>query len=164
MKTFATTVLALVLTLFAVGCGGSDPKQSISEGQSALGSGNSKAALQHFEEALGKLKPGDPDFIEAKMGQIEALIAIDATKSKNEFVALAKGYPDAVGQKQFKYIGGQMANGKRFVEAIEVTDTGIKRFGAEATDLKDLMARIKKEAVAAGDKGATDKLKGLGYL
>jgi hypothetical protein len=156
MKTFATTALALALTLFAAGCGSSDAKSLISDGHASLGSGDANAALEHFQEALGRLGHDDADYVEAKLGEIEALIALDTTKAKDEFLVLANALPNQVGQAQYLRVGGQMANGKRFTEAVELTDAGIKRFGAEAPQLKDLMARIEKEALAAGAKGATD--------
>lgn len=163
MNTIATTALALALTLFAAGCGSSDAKSLISDGHASLGSGDANAALEHFQEALGQLGHDDADYVEAKLGEIEALIAVDATKSKDEFLALAKALPDRIDQAKYLDIGGKMANGRRFVEATAITHAGIERFGEDATKLKDRIAYISKAAQAAGDNDALRELRNLGY-
>jgi hypothetical protein len=164
MKTLLAACLAAALALSTASCSDPDPKTLISDGRTALGKGDAKGALDDFQKALKVLKPGDPQFVEAKMGEVEALIAIDAKKSRDEFLALAKGFPDQVTQQQFSYVSGQLANGKRYDEAIDVAHAGKTRFGAEATKLTELIDKIKKEAQASGDAALVAKLKSLGYL
>lgn len=157
IRLLAAAVLATVL----VACGSSDPKTLIAEGQKALGSGDSTTALAKFTEASAALKPGDAQFLDAKMGMIEALVPTATKQATDEFLALAKSFPDQIGEKQFIYIGGQMISSRKYLEAIALIDAGIKRFGPEATDLRSMIERIKQEA--ANDKGVIDALAGLGY-
>jgi hypothetical protein len=164
MNSLANIILALALILFAAGCGDADPKSLISDGHASLGAGDANAALEHFQEALGKLGRNDADYLEAKLGEIEALIVLDAKQAKDEFLVLAKALPDQVGQAKYLDIGGKLANGKRFSEAIDLTHAGIERFGQDATKLRDRIDYIKKASIAANDDDALKKLDGLGYL
>lgn len=152
MNAIATTALALVTTLFAAGCGSSDSRSLISNGRSSLGSGDARAALALFEEALSVLGEDEAAFVVAKLGEIEALIALDALRADAEFLALANARSDRIGEGEYIDIAGKLANGGRYEEALEITHAGIERFGAEATRLKDLNARIERAADAATDK------------
>jgi hypothetical protein len=157
-------ICAVALALALAGCGSSSPQDLIREGNQALGSGDSKGALEKFRDALAGLKDGDADYVQAKLGEIEAMIEIDAVKAKDEFLAFAGSHPEAVGEDKYLYIGGQMRSKHKFDPAIDLLDAGIKKYGAEAVKLKAAMQQIARDAKNAGDEGAQSKLKGLGYL
>lgn len=155
-------VAAAVLSLVLLACGSSDPNDLIAAGHKSLSSGNSKDALDKFTKAAEGLEPSDPQFIEAKLGMVEALIPEHPAKATEEFLSLGKVFPEQVGEKEFIFMGGQMVNSKKYLEALDLVDSGIKRFGAESTKLHAMIDRIKMEA--ASDSGVNDKLKSMGYL
>ena len=161
MKKIATS-LTLLLPLFCAACGGSSAADLTSSAKDALNSGDSAKALEHFEQALAKLQPEDEGYLEAKMGAIEARIKGDAEAAASEFLELAGTSPDMVGVSQYSYLGGQMANSKAWLPAIDVLDAGIKRFGKEETKLVALLDKIRDEAES--NEGVASKLAGLGYL
>jgi len=154
-------VLVVLLSAVLFACGSSDPKTLISEGHAAQGKGDSKTAQARFTEALKGLKPGDAAYIDAKLGLVEALISNEPKKATAEFLALATEFPKQVGEKEFAFVGGQMVSAKKYMDAIDLVDAGIKRAGGNAPTLKAQMERIQKENV--NDAAVNDKLKGLGY-
>ena len=152
--------LAFSLTLAACGGGGGgDPTQLTNDGYQALNSGDHAAAVKSFEAALGGLEPGTPDFQRAKMGEIRALIHLDASRARDQFLDHAQAF-DA---KAYETVGSQLTSAKKFEEAIAVLDAGIKRY-SESPKLQALIDKVKSEAEKSGDTGALDSLKGLGYL
>jgi len=153
------TSAALALALAA--CGDSDPQTLIADGNKALNTNDPNTALEKFSEAATALKPGDPQYLDAKLGVVEALVPTDAQKASDEFMALVTSFPDQVGEKQFIQVGGRMITERKYLEAIALIDKGIKRAGGESPKLHALMKRIEQEA--ANDKGVIDALKGLGY-
>jgi hypothetical protein len=163
VKALAAIVLASVL---AASCGGSDAVSQIAAGRVALGSGDTAAALEAFRDALDHLDPSSSQYFEAKIGAVEALIAVDPDRARDEFLELARQHPDRVEPNAYVYIAGHLANGKHFTHAVEVVDAGIKRFGANEKNekLKALIERIKKEATTTGDIKALKALAGLGYI
>ncbi|MEO6710859.1 MAG: hypothetical protein ABIP42_14865 [Planctomycetota bacterium] len=149
------------MTVLLVACGSSDSKTLIIDGHKAQGSGDSKTAEAKFDEALKGLKPGDPLYIEARLGRIEALIAKDAKLAKDEFLALAAS-TDLVVERDFTFIGGQMVSAHKYLEALDLVHTGIQRAGGESPQLMVQIDRIKKEAAA--DSAVRNALASLGYL
>lgn len=158
IRLLAAAALAVVL----VACGNSDPKTLIAEGNKALTSGDSAAALEKFNEAVTLLKPTDGQFLDAKMGVIEALIAKEPQRAADELKLLANAQPEKIGSKQFIYVGGQMVSARQYEPAVKLIHEGIQRYSADAPALKKVMERIKQEA--ANDKGANDLMRSLGYL
>jgi len=157
----------LALPLLA-GCGdtdagAADPTRLADAGYASLGSSDFEGALDDFERALGALEPGAPGFVRAAMGKVEALIHLDAGRARDEFLALAAGYPDAVGTREFKTVGGKLTSEKRFEEAISVLHAGLEAY-AEDPGLQAMLDRVAEESERAGDAGALDALRGLGYL
>lgn len=154
--------LGLILTLGACG-GSSDPETLVREGNTELGSGNGEAALAKFDAALATLEPTSELWMDAKLGRIDALILVDAAKAKSEFLDLAGTREADIGESEFVLYGGRMSSEKRFDEAIDVLDAGVKRFGKESTKLMAALEKVKRDATAAGASDALDKLSGLGY-
>lgn len=155
-------LLAGLLALSLIACGSSDPKALVKEGYAALNSNQSDVALGKFDEALKELKKEDPDYLEARMGVVEAHIAGQPKQATEQFLALSKEMPDKVGDKQFIYIGGKMVSARQYLDAIDLVHSGLERAGGESPALMAMIDRIKKEA--ANDKAVSDKLKGLGYM
>lgn len=157
-------LLALALTLTATSCGGSsDPVSLTSAGAQALNSSHHREALSKFEAALEQMDEGHTHYLKAKLGAIEARIYVDADAAKAEFLALALALPDRIGAKDYRAIGGRMTDAKKYSQAIDILDAGIKAF-PEDDKMKPYMDAVTKAAQADGDSGALDKLAGLGYL
>jgi hypothetical protein len=151
-----------LLPLFACSCGGSSaPDDLTSQALDELHSGKHASALTKFRKVLENVKPGDAGYLEAKLGAIEARIHSDPEGAKAEFLELASAHPDQVDARRYSHVGGCLANAKQWVPSINVMDAGIKRFGKDEPKLKALLEKIKKES--AGDAGAENALKGLGY-
>ncbi len=154
--------LSLALPLLLASCGGGasgDPGQLTNDGYAALGSGDHAGAVESFEAALADLEPGTPEFMRAKMGEVEALIHLDAGRAQDQFLAVGSSASEA----DYATIGQKMTKAGAFESAIAVLDSGMKRF-SESTKLKGLIDQVKVEAEKSGDAGALDSLKGLGYL
>jgi len=163
MKSIAAALLIAALAAGALlSCGSSDPKTLVTEGHTAQGKGDSKAAEAKFQEALKSLKPDEPLYVEARLGIVEAMIATDAKKAADEFFALEKTCPGKIGEKEFLFIGSQMVSAKKYLEAVDLLHQGIQRAGGKSPTLLVQIDRIKKEA--ASDKAVNDKLHSLGYL
>ncbi len=156
------SIAAVLLLALLFACGSSDPKSLISEGNAALGSSDFKTAQSKFTEALKTLKPGDAQYIDAKLGLVEALIPDAPNKSNEEFLALSAAFPAKVGEKEFVHVSGLMVSARKYIEAIALITAGIKRAGGESPQLMLQIERIKKEAI--NDKAVNDALKGLGYI
>ena len=132
-------------------------------GYASLNTGDYTGALGSFEKALAAIEPGQPGFDRAAMGEVEALIHVDATRAQEKFLQLATSFPDTIGARQYKTIGGKMTSEKKYVEAIAVLDAGLKAFG-EDPDFPILIATVQEQASKAGDADAMKALEGLGYL
>jgi thioredoxin-like negative regulator of GroEL len=161
MKTnglFLTLALAL-----APSCGGaSDPKALTNEGSAALSAGKYSEAAQSFEQALAAMDATNPDWMPAKLGLIEALVHTDATRAKDEFLALAKSSSSKVTDRDFAQIGNALGQAGKIKEAGEVLTAGLEMY-AESPQLIALRDSLGDMAKASGDSEALDNLKGLGY-
>jgi hypothetical protein len=164
MNALRTACFVLGLALFAAGCGHPDPQSLISDGQTSLAEGDAAAALGHFQEAVRGLKPTDPEYVDAKLGEAEAFISLDANKARDEFLALAEARTDRVGQAVFIDFASKLATGRRFTEAVEIVHAGIVRFGEQATRLRNQMTFVRQEAQSANDEAAIAKLRELEYI
>jgi len=157
-RLLAAAALAAVLSA----CGDSDPQSLIADGNKALNTNDPNTALEKFTEAATALKPGDPQYLDAKLGVVEALVPTDAQKASDEFMALVTSFPDQVGEKQFIQVGGRMITERKFDEAAKLIDKGIKRADGESPKLHALIERIKQ--AAANDSNARNALQQTGYL
>jgi hypothetical protein len=157
-----TTLAALTLALLAA-CGGTDVKAEITAGYTEMGRSNYNGALTHFQKALEELEPGSESYVEAKMGEIETWVFLDADRAQAEFLTLAKAQPDKVGIKDYTTVGSKMTSAKQFTQAIKVLDEGTQRFDKDPK-LVEFAAVIKREAEKAGDANAISALQSLGYL
>ena len=154
-----TLALASAPLLTACGGGAADPGQLSNEGYAALGSGDHAGAVENFEAALAGLEVGTPEYMRAKAGEIEALIHLDANRATEQLMALGDNANEAL----VATIGSKMTAAKEFAAAVAVLDAGMKRF-PESTKIKAMLDKVQAEAEKAGDSGALDALKGLGYL
>jgi len=161
--------LAGLLSLpLLVGCGDSgtssgDPTTLTDGGYASLNSGNYDEALGSFQQALQGLEPGAPGFVRAAMGEIEALIHVDAKQAEDKFLQLAQSFPDSVGAREYKNIGGKLTSEKKYTEALAILDVGRKAH-VEDPDFDVMIATVKEKALETGDAGAMKALEGLGYL
>lgn len=161
-------LLGLLALPLLVSCGDSggasgDPTALTDGGYSSLNSGDYTGALGSFEQALAAIEPGAQGFTRAAMGEVEALIYVDATRAQEKFLQLATSFPDSIDARQYKTVGGKMTSEKKYVEAIAVLDAGLKAYG-EDPDFPILIATVKEQASKAGDSDAMKALEGLGYL
>lgn len=154
-----------VLSPSVTSCGGgaATPAESIQAGSTALGKSDWKAALASFDAALAQLPSTDPSFKRAKMGQIEALIHVDAARAKTEFLTLAGGASSQVDSKDWRSVMSKLTGERAFSEAIGVLEAGLKQH-PEDLDIKKMGEAIKVAAEKAGDSNALGALQGLGYL
>lgn len=156
---------ALILPLFLVlaACGPSDPRALTNEAKATLAAGDAAKAEQQFREALGGLKPGDPDFARASIGRIQALARLDAARAKDEFLAYSQANKSSIAEEDYSLVVSELLRRENTLEAIEVMDAGIKAFPESPR-----MAAVKKEVAEAAQKAkdpaAMQKLKGLGYI
>ena len=156
--TLALAALFLTLPLCSCGGGSGDPGSLTNDGYAALGSGDHQGALDSFQSALAGLDPAAPEFMRAKMGEIEALTHLDADGARDALI----GMGDQAGEAEYSKVAGNLTAERHFSQAIDVLDAGIKRHG-ESPKLKALLDKVRVEAEKS-DPAALEKLKGLGYL
>src|SRR5688572_30364888 len=157
--------LALVagLVLALANCAGSgDPVENINAGYQALGSGDAEKALDHFAEALQVLDEKDPNYDRARMGEIEAKIRLKPDAAAQGFLAYAEKRPENVDAGDFQKIGMQLTERKALGEAVRVLGKGRELFPDDAK-IDEALKKTKIAAESAGDAGALEALKGLGY-
>jgi len=160
----ARSALFTILSLALAACGGGgDPIEETNQGYAALGSGDAEGALDHFAQALGTLKPTDPDYDRARMGVIEAKIRLKLADAAQSFLAYAQEQPDKVDAGDYHKVGMQLSESKALTDAVAVLDAGLKRFATDAK-LKEAMDKTVAAAQQSGDTSALDALKGLGYV
>lgn len=158
------SALLLVLALVPVACdGAADPAKAADAAYADLGRSDYPAALKKFQEALKGMQPSDPQYMNLKLGEIEAWAYVDAAKAKDEFLALAKSSPDKVTAKDYRKIASNLTSARKFDPAIAVLASGLEKFPQDES-VKKLGETIKAEATKAGDSAALDKLRGMGYL
>ncbi len=155
--------LLLALALCSCSGGGGSPKEQVDAGYSSLNSGKSKDAVASFEAALTKLAPADADFMRAKLGLVEALVRVDAERSKKELIDLAKAHPGKVTAKDYLRTASVMVNENRLAAAAETLDAGDSLIKDDPKAL-EVKAMIKLRATKATDPGEIARLKSLGYL
>jgi hypothetical protein len=157
--TLALAALCLTLPLASCGGGGGDPASLTNDGYASLGSGDHQGALESFEKALAGLDANAPEYMRAKMGEIEALTHLDADRAKDALLGLG----DRAGESEYSKVASNLTVEGHFMQAIDVLDAGVKKYG-ESPKLKALLDKVKAEAEKSGSSDALDKLKGLGYL
>ncbi len=157
-------VASLLLALALCSCsGGGSPKEQVDAGYSSLNSAKSKEAVASFEAALTKLTPTDAEFLRAKLGLVEALVRVDAERSKKELIDLAKSHPGKVTAKDYLRTANAMVNENRLGAAAETLAAGesLIKDDPKAVDVKEM---IKQRATKATDPSEIARLKSLGYL
>ena len=164
LRTRALGLLALSLPLALAACGGgsADPKAATDAGYAALGSGDAQAAVDHFAQALGTLKPGDPGYKRARMGEIEAKVALVPETAAQSFLDFARSQPDQVAADDFHKVGSQLSARGAYSPAVDVLHAGLERFAKDAK-LDAAMKLTEDAVVESGDDAVLKKLAGLGY-
>jgi len=161
-----TVTLLLSALLLVTSCGGStDPAELTKSGERALGTQDFQTALTDFEAALAVIggDTSDPNYLHAKLGEIEARSATDAAKAAADLIALSEAMPGEVSDRDFNRIAGRMGDAGKFSEAIELLAKGKEQY-PESAHLDKLGARLAEDAQKSGDSGALDALRGLGYV
>lgn len=162
-RSLALLALTLPLVLTACGGGSADPAAATSAGYEALGKGDAEQAVDHFAKALGQLKPGDPGYKRARMGEVEAKIQLAPEAAAGSFLEYARSQPEQVVAEDYRKVGVQLSDRKALKAAVDVLDAGLKRFAGDAK-LKESMDLTVAAAETSGDTSALDALRGLGYI
>ena len=166
MPTLRTTLLLplLALPLLAASCAGAkDPAALTDQGYAELQAGDWADARASFEKALEDLDPADPQFVRAKLGQVEALVKLEPEAARDEFVSLAKAQPGRIEAKDFSFVAGKLTAERAFQPAIDVLHMGLTAH-AESPKLHEVLESVKEQAQKTGDSAAIAQLKSLGYL
>ena len=153
---------SLLLLLALSSCGGPDPDQLTQAGRNQLAAGDFAAAAESFDQALAALSDkNDKNYLNARMGRIEAWCEIDPGKARDDFLALA-AESGKVTDRHFNQVGGRLGSAGNLTEAIAVLEVGKKSF-PDSPHLEKLVELLGKKA-EAGDPAALEALKGLGYV
>ncbi len=152
---------AIPLLLLAA-CGGADSKALTSEGYTALGKGDAKAALSKFDAALEGMESTNADFLRASLGRCEALAKTDGAAAKKAFLDLASKMPTRVTEDDYGLICSRLLQSGYTLEAIDVMHAGSQHYPESPRMLATQQA---VQAAAERDKtpDALEKLKSLGY-
>lgn len=161
LRPLAAALFPLV-SLCAVGCGGSDPKTLTDEGTAALHSGDAPSAVSAFDRALGAMDPAHPDFLRASIGRCQALARIDPNRAKDDFLALAGTQPTRVREPEFTAVTMELIRKNSIEPAAAVAEAGIRIFPDSAA-MKALRDAVGDAAKKASDPEALQRMKGLGY-
>lgn len=162
-RSLGASALTLLLLLASCGGGSADPAAATNAGYEALGKGDAGAAVDHFAQALAVLKPGEPGYKRARMGEVEAKIQLAPEAAAGSFIEFAKAQPDQVAAEDYRKVGMQLSDRKALKSAVDVLDAGIKRFAGDPK-LKEAMDLTVAAAETSGDTSALDALRGLGYI
>lgn len=162
------TTLPLVAALLALlsSCGGSsDPRELTNQGSQALSAGDHAAAAKSFDQALAVLgsDTGNPEWMRAKMGAIQARTVTDPERAKQDFLEVAESQGSRVSADDFSLVASRLGDQKHLPEAISVLAVGMKKF-PESKHLQALRDELGKRAEAGEGSGIVDSLKGLGYV
>ena len=155
----ALALRSLPLLAASCGGGGGSPAELTNRGYQTLNGGDPGGALTTFREALAGLEPSNPDYLRAKMGEVEALIQVNPEEARDVFLRLGSQVDDG----HYTTVASKMTSAKAYEPAITVLDVGVKRFG-ESPKLLEMLKRVREEAEKSGDEGALKALEGLGYL
>jgi hypothetical protein len=155
----------LLLSLSLAACSGSsaDPAATVNSGYEALNGGNAEKALDLFAKALQDLKPSDPLYESARMGEIQAKVELKPDAAKSSFLEYAKANPEQLEAGDYRKVGQRLTERKAIQDAVEVLHAGIERFPEDAK-LKETMNLTVAAAEQSNDTSALNSLKGLGYI
>ncbi|MEO0660939.1 MAG: hypothetical protein AAFZ87_05335 [Planctomycetota bacterium] len=154
-----TLRLALAPALLAAlaACGGGAADASADELIQAGKFDEAVALIEKQRETVEKGSEAEKELV---------LLTVDATAdeqpelAKKAFLEFAEAAPDAVSAKDFEYAVSQLRTYRKYVEAIEVMDKGMKRWPEDPV-MTELLSFL--QADAEKDDGAAAALKGLGY-
>lgn len=130
---------------------------------SALGSGDAKGALAAFDKALAQMDATNPDYLRASVGRCQALVHIDGTKAREEFIALAKAQPGRIVELDFHVVVSEFVNTRQFLDAVEVMNSGMKLFPG-SKKMQEILDAVRAASTRAEDPSSMKRLKDLGYL
>lgn len=146
-----------------------DPVALTDAGYAALGESDWEGAREHFARALPLLEPGGTGFLRTALGEVEALIQLDAEQAKTRFLTLASDHPDIVGPREYTTISGKLISEQQYTQAIAVLGAGLEAHPGDPR-LVAVLERIPEqdpdcdtpEAEAA--RAAMEKLASMGYM
>ncbi len=153
------TTIALPCLLVLAACGPSNPEKAA---RAALGSGQFSDAVSYFDQALEGKDEADANYLGLVLGKCEALARTDAGSAKDLFLATAATFKLTV--HDYSKIVSHLVTAKAFDPAIDILEHGLKAFPGEKPKVDKMAAIVKSASEAAGDTGALDRLKGIGYL
>jgi hypothetical protein len=143
-------------------CNGSDPKALTDKGSAALGSGDTRTALESFDAALKHMDPAHPDFLRASLGRCRALASQNPAQAKQDFLSLARSTSLKVNEQDFAAMAEELVNRGAAADAVDVMDAGLKAF-PESPKMQFLKQKVVEASKKSKDPAALNKLKGLGY-
>ncbi|QDV05368.1 hypothetical protein Poly30_08650 [Planctomycetes bacterium Poly30] len=153
------SILGATLLATLSACGGdaaADPMALIQKGDYA-------AAIAAIEPQLKTVEKGTDAHKDLVIGYTEALSAENPGKAKDFFLKTMTEQKDFIDPADVKYVVNRMAKQGHLSEAIDVMDRGKKTWPEDET-IVVVLGELQKAVESSGDKGALDKLKGLGYL
>ena len=133
-----------LLSCALASCEEPEPAELARRADEALRAGDYRGALRRYERAFARLDASAPEYLDARLGAIEAMIPIDAKRAKDEFLRLADEQPAAIEAKHYCNVGGRLADAGAWEPAIEVIDAGLKRFEMNEPKLEQLFRAFKK--------------------
>jgi len=160
--------MTAVVVLLGSACGGgaSDPSALVASAEEAMTSGEYAEALDKLERAIEALRAegGSDDLLaRARLHRVRCRIHTDqGTAAAEEFRALASELGERVTWKDYKRVGESLSDAEFDEAAVEILDSGKKKFPDRGEDFDAVIAGIMtKDDLSSG---ASEKLKELGYI
>ncbi len=163
MQNHRTLALFASIALTLAACGGKSTKELSDDAFAAYGRSDYPTAQSLFQEALKSTDPSSADYLNLKLGEIQATAFIDGAKAQKDFLELAAAQKGKVGVQEYRTVATKLTSAHKIPEAIAVLEDGLKTFPKDDS-IKKLGDAIKLEAQRLGDKASLGKLAGLGYL
>lgn len=151
----------LLLGLVLAACTNHDPKALTDDGAKKLGAGDNKAALECFDDALGRMKPEGGDFLRASMYRFQALARLEPLRAKNEFLAFQSAHASTVKETEFKIVVDELLKRGSIAPATDLVEAGQKAF--PKSPVMEQLVKALGDA-AKKDPEAMKRLKGMGYV
>ena len=171
MTRMRATLGAFMAVLLAFSCGESDFTALVEEGRSDLQKGNADTAIAQLEEALSLPRDGEPSAIDAKTRAramrdlVVAYVRVgQSDKAHAGFNQFVSAYPTRANLASYTQLVAECQSAKRYADAVHFLQAAIDRFPEQAGPLVKKMDELATQAAKAGDSGALDSLRSLGYV
>jgi hypothetical protein len=156
-------LIAVTLPLAFVSCGESDPKVLTDAATEAIQGRDFKAGLAGFESALTHMDAGHSQYMRAALGRCVALAHVDAARGKDEFLKLANAEKSRLAPADVHFVVSEYVKERQFGLAADIM-AGAQAIFPKSKELQEIGNHVADAALKAGDKAATSRLEGLGYV